>query len=47
MNEQKAGQSAENEMLLDDGITIQELEQRTEMFYCCQSTNGGPSCGTN
>lgn len=44
MSEKKAEQSADNEMRLDDGITIQELEQRTEMFYCC--AGGNQSCGS-
>ncbi len=44
MQNQDAGKP--EEMQLEDGITIHELEQRTEMFYCCEGSTPGPSCGS-
>lgn len=46
MNEAKQQQQIENEMRLEEGFTVQELERRTEMFYCCQGSGGGASCGS-
>lgn len=46
MDHTKESQQIESEMQIDEGFTIQELEQRLEMFYCCAGGDGGPSCGS-
>ena len=46
MDHSNDNRQVEAEMQIDEGFTIQELEKRLEMFYCCAGSDGGPSCGS-